>query len=181
MIEIKNLNKTFKTEVGTVEALKNINFTVGDGEIYGIIGMSGAGKSTLVRCINMIEKPTSGEVRIDDVDLTKLQDWQLRKIRRDVTMIFQSFNLLMQKNVRDNIELPLKFAGVNKKKSRKTVNELLELVGLGDKASAYPAQLSGGQRQRVAIARALATNPKVLLCDEATSALDPKTTGQILD
>ena len=181
MIEIKNLNKTFKTEVGTVEALKNINFTVGDGEIYGIIGMSGAGKSTLVRCINMIEKPTSGEVRIDDVDLTKLQDWQLRKIRRDVTMIFQSFNLLMQKNVRDNIELPLKFAGINKKKSRKTVNELLELVGLGDKASAYPAQLSGGQRQRVAIARALATNPKVLLCDEATSALDPKTTGQILD
>ena len=181
MIEIKNLNKTFKTEVGTVEALKNINFTVEDGEIYGIIGMSGAGKSTLVRCINMIEKPTSGDVRIDDVDLTKLQDWQLREIRRDVTMIFQSFNLLMQKNVRDNIELPLKFAGVNKKKSRKTVNELLELVGLGDKASAYPAQLSGGQRQRVAIARALATNPKVLLCDEATSALDPKTTGQILD
>ena len=181
MIEIKNLNKTFQTAAGTFEALKNINFTVEDGEIYGIIGMSGAGKSTLVRCINMIEKPTSGEIIIDDVDLTKLQDWQLRRIRRDVTMIFQSFNLLMQKNVRENIELPLKFAGINKKKSQKAVDELLALVGLEDKASAFPAQLSGGQRQRVAIARALATNPKVLLCDEATSALDPKTTGQILD
>ena len=180
MIEIKNLNKTFKTEVGTVEALKNINFTVEDGEIYGIIGMSGAGKSTLVRCINMIEKPTSGEVRIDDVDLTKLQDWQLRKIRRDVTMIFQSFNLLMQKNVRDNIELPLKFAGVNKKKSRKAVNELLELVGLEDKASAFPAQLSGGQRQRVAIAIALACDPALIIADEPTTALDPRNQNQII-
>ena len=122
MIEIKNLNKTFKTEVGTVEALKNINFTVEDGEIYGIIGMSGAGKSTLVRCINMIEKPTSGEVLIDDIDLTKLQDWQLRKIRRDVTMIFQSFNLLMQKNVRENVELPLKFAGVNRSREKLSMN-----------------------------------------------------------
>lgn len=181
MIEIKHLNKTFETEAGTVEALKNINFTVEDGEIYGIIGMSGAGKSTLVRCINMIERPTSGEVLIDDVDLTKLQDWQLRKIRRDVTMIFQSFNLLMQKNVRENVALPLKFAGIDKKKSRKTVDELLELVGLEGKANAFPAQLSGGQRQRVAIARALTTSPKVLLCDEATSALDPNTTEQILD
>lgn len=181
MIEIKNLYKTFQTESGTVEALKNINFTVEDGEIYGIIGMSGAGKSTLVRCINMIERPTSGEVNIDGVDLTKLKEYELRNIRRNVTMIFQGFNLLMQKNVRDNICLPLKLAGMNKKNARKIANELLEVVGLEEKAEAFPAQLSGGQRQRVAIARALTTNPKVLLCDEATSALDPKTTGQILD
>lgn len=181
MIEIKNLYKSFQTESGKVEALKDINITVDYGDIYGIIGMSGAGKSTLVRCINMIEKPTSGDVIIDGTNLTKLPDRELRDIRRNITMIFQGFNLLMQRNVRDNVCFPLELAGIKKKEARKKAEELLEIVGLSEKADVYPAQLSGGQRQRVAIARALTTNPKVLLCDEATSALDPKTTSQILD
>ena len=181
MIEIKNLSKTFRTTAGTVEALKNISLTVNDGDIYGIIGMSGAGKSTLVRCINMLERPTEGAVLMDGQDLGALSKKELRKVRRDVTMIFQGFNLLMQKTCLRNICFPLELAGVKKVEARKRAMELLEIVGLPDKAESYPAQLSGGQQQRIAIARALATQPKVLLCDEATSALDPKTTHDILE
>ena len=180
MIEIKNLCKTFDGAGGKVTALNNINLTVGDGDIYGIIGMSGAGKSTLVRCINMLERPTSGDVLIDGVSMTSLSPAQLRNARRNITMIFQGFNLLMQKNCLKNICFPMELAGIPKQKAEKRAAELLELVGLPDKAKAYPAQLSGGQQQRVAIARALATDPKVLLCDEATSALDPNTTHSIL-
>ncbi|MBP3654510.1 MAG: ATP-binding cassette domain-containing protein [Oscillospiraceae bacterium] len=180
MIEIKNLYKTFHTKAGEVDALKDINLTINDGEIYGIIGMSGAGKSTLVRCINMLERPTSGQVIIDGKDMGALSDKELREARRDITMIFQSFNLLMQRNCLKNVCFPMELAGVKKDEAEKRAMELLELVGLPDKAKAYPAQLSGGQQQRVAIARALATNPKVLLCDEATSALDPNTTHSIL-
>lgn len=181
MIEIKHLYKTFETKDGKVEALKDINITVEDGDIYGIIGMSGAGKSTLVRCINMIERPTKGTVVIDGTDMSELTETELRKIRRDVTMIFQSFNLLMQRTCLKNVCFPLELSGVKPAEAKKRALELLETVGLPDKANAYPAQLSGGQQQRIAIARALATNPKILLCDEATSALDPKTTNQILD
>lgn len=180
MIQIKNLSKEFVTADGTVEALKNISLTIDDGDIYGIIGMSGAGKSTLVRCINMLERPTRGTVEIDDVDIGSLSKKQLRDIRRNITMIFQGFNLLMQRTCIKNICFPLELAGMNKKQAKKRAFELLEIVGLPDKANAYPSQLSGGQQQRIAIARALATNPKVLLCDEATSALDPKTTHSIL-
>ena len=181
MISIKNLSKTFETKDGRVEALKDINLEINDGDIYGIIGMSGAGKSTLVRCINMLEKPTAGAVEIDGRDLTKMSDRELREIRKDVTMIFQKFNLLMQRTCIKNVMFPLEISGVPKKQAKEKALELLEIVGLSDKANAYPAQLSGGQQQRVAIARALATNPKILLCDEATSALDPQTTGQILE
>lgn len=181
MIEIKNLTKTFTLASGEVEALKNVSLTVNDGEIYGIIGMSGAGKSTLVRCINMLERPTSGSVIFDGVDMGSLSQNELRETRRKITMIFQGFNLLMQKNCLKNVCFPLELAGVPKAEAKKKAAELLELVGLAEKAKAYPAQLSGGQQQRVAIARALATEPKVLLCDEATSALDPKTTNSILD
>jgi len=181
MIEIKNLSKTFRTTAGTVEALKDISLTVNNGDIYGIIGMSGAGKSTLVRCINMLERPTEGSVIMDGQDLGALTQKELRKVRRDVTMIFQGFNLLMQKNCLRNICFPLELAGVKKDEAKKRAMELLEIVGLPDKAENYPAQLSGGQQQRIAIARALATQPKVLLCDEATSALDPKTTHDILE
>ena len=181
MIEIKNLTKTFTLASGEVEALKNVSLTVNDGEIYGIIGMSGAGKSTLVRCINMLERPTSGSVIFDGVDMGSLSQKELRETRRKITMIFQGFNLLMQKNCLKNVCFPLELAGVPKAEAKKKAAELLELVGLAEKAKAYPAQLSGGQQQRVAIARALATEPKVLLCDEATSALDPKTTNSILD
>lgn len=180
MIEIQHLYKTFETKDGSVEALKDINISVEDGDIYGIIGMSGAGKSTLVRCINMIERPTSGKVLIDGVDMGTLSEAELRQIRRKVTMIFQSFNLLMQRTCLKNICFPLELAGVKPAEAKKRALELLETVGLPDKANAYPAQLSGGQQQRIAIARALATDPKILLCDEATSALDPKTTNQIL-
>ena len=176
MIEIKNLSKSFKTADGNVEALKDVSLTINDGDIYGIIGMSGAGKSTLVRCINMLERPTSGEVLINGKDLAKLSTKDLRKTRRDITMIFQGFNLLMQRTCLKNICFPLELDGVKASEAKKRALELLETVGLPDKANAYPAQLSGGQQQRIAIARALATNPKVLLCDEATSALDPKTT-----
>ena len=181
MIEIKNLSKSFKTADGNVEALKDVSLTINDGDIYGIIGMSGAGKSTLVRCINMLERPTSGEVLINGKDLAKLSTKDLRKTRRDITMIFQGFNLLMQRTCLKNICFPLELDGVKASEAKKRALELLETVGLPDKANAYPAQLSGGQQQRIAIARALATNPKVLLCDEATSALDPKTTHSILE
>lgn len=180
MIEIKNLSKSFSTSDGTVDALKNVSLTVNDGDIYGIIGMSGAGKSTLVRCINMLERPTSGSVIIDGQDIGALSEKQLREERRSITMIFQGFNLLMQRNCLKNVCFPLELAGISKAEAEKRAAELLETVGLGDKKKAYPAQLSGGQKQRVAIARALATHPKVLLCDEATSALDPQTTHSIL-
>lgn len=180
MIEIKHLSKTFGVSGGTVDALKDITLTIPDGEIYGIIGMSGAGKSTLVRCINMLERPTSGEVLIDGKSMTELSQRELREKRRDITMIFQGFNLLMQRNCLKNVCFPLELAGVKKADAEKRAAELLELVGLGDKFKSYPAQLSGGQQQRVAIARALATHPEILLCDEATSALDPQTTQSIL-
>ncbi len=180
MIEIKHLSKTFGVSGGTVDALKDITLTIPDGEIYGIIGMSGAGKSTLVRCINMLERPTSGEVLIDGKSMTELTQRELREKRRDITMIFQGFNLLMQRNCLKNVCFPLELAGVKKADAEKRAAELLELVGLGDKLKSYPAQLSGGQQQRVAIARALATHPEILLCDEATSALDPQTTQSIL-
>ena len=180
MIEIKHLSKTFGVSGGTVDALKDITLTIPDGEIYGIIGMSGAGKSTLVRCINMLERPTSGDILIDGKSMTELSQRELREKRRDITMIFQGFNLLMQRNCLKNVCFPLELAGVKKAEAEKRAAELLELVGLGDKFKSYPAQLSGGQQQRVAIARALATHPKILLCDEATSALDPQTTQSIL-
>lgn len=181
MIEIKGLSKSFQTADGVVEALTDINMTINTGDIYGIIGMSGAGKSTLVRCINMLERPTCGNVIINGTDIGSLRESELRKIRRKVTMIFQSFNLLMQRTCIDNICFPLELAGVRKSEAKLRALELLEIVGLPDKANAYPAQLSGGQQQRIAIARALATDPEVLLCDEATSALDPKTTHSILE
>ena len=180
MIRIENLSKTFDGAGGRVAALHNINLTIEDGDIYGIIGMSGAGKSTLVRCINLLERPTEGRVVIDGVDMTALSPAELRDARRSITMIFQGFNLLMQKNCLKNICFPMELAGVPKHKAVERAHELLDMVGLPDKAKAYPAQLSGGQQQRIAIARALATNPKVLLCDEATSALDPNTTHSIL-
>ena len=180
MIEIKHLSKTFQMKDGAVNALKNIDLTIPDGSIYGIIGMSGAGKSTLVRCINLLERPTEGSVVIDGTTMETLSPAALRERRRDITMIFQQFNLLMQRSCLKNICFPMELAGVKKADAEKRARELLEMVGLPDKANAYPAQLSGGQKQRIAIARALATNPKVLLCDEATSALDPNTTHAIL-
>ena len=180
MIELRKICKTFEGAGGRVDALHNINLTIADGDIYGIIGMSGAGKSTLVRCINMLERPTEGEVIVDGVNIGELSPAQLREARRGITMIFQGFNLLMQKNCLKNICFPMELAGVPKSEAVERATELLELVGLPDKAKAYPAQLSGGQQQRIAIARALATDPKVLLCDEATSALDPNTTHSIL-
>ena len=180
MIEIKHLSKTFQMKDGAVNALSDINLTIPDGSIYGIIGMSGAGKSTLVRCINLLERPTEGSVVIDGTAMETLNAAQLRERRRDITMIFQQFNLLMQRSCLKNICFPMELAGVKKAEAEKRARELLEVVGLPDKANAYPAQLSGGQKQRIAIARALATNPKVLLCDEATSALDPNTTHSIL-
>ena len=181
MIEIKNLSKTFHTAEGAVQALQNVSLSIADGDIFGIIGMSGAGKSTLVRTINMLERPTEGSVFIDGVDMGALSDRALREKRREITMIFQGFNLLMQKTCLDNVCFPLKLAGVSGAAAKERALELLDTVGLRDKAKAYPAQLSGGQQQRVAIARALATDPKVLLCDEATSALDPTTTSSILE
>ena len=181
MIEIKNLGKSYQTKDGLVEALTDVSLQIEDGDIYGIIGMSGAGKSTLVRCINMLEKPTTGSILIDGVNIGELTSKELREARRDITMIFQGFNLLEQRTILKNVCLPLELAKTPRHERRKKCMELLELVGLADKANVYPSQLSGGQKQRVAIARALATNPKILLCDEATSALDPKTTHQILD
>ena len=180
MIELKHLSKTFQMKDGAVQALRDINLTIPDGMIYGIIGMSGAGKSTLVRCINLLERPTEGQVVIDGTEMQSLTPAQLRQRRQKIAMIFQQFNLLMQRSCLANVCFPMELAGVKKADAEKRARELLQTVGLPDKAGAYPAQLSGGQRQRVAIARALATNPKVLLCDEATSALDPDTTRSIL-
>ena len=180
MIELQHVSKTFETAGGRVDALKDVSLTIASGDIYGIIGMSGAGKSTLVRCINMLERPTSGKVIVNGQQLDAMTPAQLRAARREITMIFQRFNLLMQRTCLQNICFPMELAGVSRKEALSRARELLELVGLPDKAQAYPAQLSGGQQQRIAIARALATNPKVLLCDEATSALDPNTTHSIL-
>ena len=180
MIELRNLNKTFLTQDGALTALDDINLTVQDGEIFGIIGLSGAGKSTLVRCMNLLERPTHGEVLVDGQDLMKLSPAGLREVRRNIGMIFQSYNLLEQRTVLRNVLYPLELTHEDRRTARTRAMQLLELVGLADRASAYPAQLSGGQKQRVAIARALATNPHYLLCDEATSALDPTTTDSIL-
>ncbi len=180
LIQIKNLEKQYISQNNSVNALSGINLDINKGDIYGIIGMSGAGKSTLVRCINFLERPTSGTVIIGDNDLSEMNEAQLRHVRQKVGMIFQQFNLLMQRNVEDNICFPLEISGMSKNEGRKRAAELLELVGLSDKSKAYPSQLSGGQKQRVAIARALANNPEILLCDEATSALDPTTTRSIL-
>ena len=181
MIELQHLTKRFTTQSGTVVALNDINLTIRDGDIYGIIGMSGAGKSTLVRCINMLERPDEGTVAVNEHHMEALTPAQLRAARREITMIFQQFNLLMQRTCLRNIMFPMELAKVPKDKAEARARELLALVGLPDKADAYPAQLSGGQKQRIAIARALATDPKVLLCDEATSALDPNTTHAILE
>ena len=188
MIELKDLSKTFQSDDGELHALSGVSLTIQDGDIFGIVGMSGAGKSTLVRCINLLERPTSGQVLVEGlidgvegpVDLCSLSPAQLRQARRSISMIFQQFNLLMQRTCLKNICFPMEIAGVPKAQARKRALELLETVGLPDKAEAYPAQLSGGQKQRIAIARALASDPKVLLCDEATSALDPTTTRSIL-
>ncbi len=181
MLELINIAKQFTSKNSTVSALSNINLKINKGEIFGIIGQSGAGKSTLVRCMNLLEKPTSGNVLFDGVDITKLNQKELRVYRRKIGMIFQSFNLLEQKNVLQNTSFPLEVTGVKKSQARQEATRMLELVGLGDKLKAYPSQLSGGQKQRVAIARALVNNPKVILCDEATSALDPTTRSSILD
>ena len=181
MIQIENLSKTYKTSAGGFTALSDVNLTVNDGEIFGIIGLSGAGKSTLVRCINFLEVPTSGKVIIDGDEMGTLSKKELLIKRRSIGMIFQGFNLLEQRTVLKNICFPLEIAKIPKEQAVKRARELLELVGLADKESSYPSQLSGGQKQRVAIARALAAETKYLLCDEATSALDPDTTRSILD
>ncbi len=182
IIELVGLGKVFQSKNSEeVKALEGINLTIYEGEIFGIIGLSGAGKSTLVRCINFLEQPTSGKVIFDGSDLGSLYKGELNRARQSMGMIFQQFNLLMQRTALQNICFPLEIAGVPRKEAKERAKELLSIVGLGDKAKAYPAQLSGGQKQRIAIARALATNPKVLLCDEATSALDPTTTRSILN
>lgn len=182
-IEVRNLCKIFEPkskDAQKVTAADHISFSVEKGDIFGIIGLSGAGKSTLVRCLNLLERPSEGEILIDGRDITKLPAKELRLMRREIGMIFQHFNLLMQRNVLKNVCFPLEIAGKTKKEAEKRAMELLDIVGLTDKAHAYPAQLSGGQKQRVAIARVLASDPKILLCDEATSALDPQTTKSIL-
>ena len=181
LIELNHLTKTFKGKTQTVDALKDINLQIEQGDIFGIIGMSGAGKSTLVRCINFLEQPTSGSVVIDGKDLASLAPKELRQLRQQVSMIFQHFNLLSQRDVRGNIAFAMEIAGMKRPQIEKRIDELLEIVGLTDRQHNYPSQLSGGQQQRVAIARALATNPKIILCDEATSALDPTTTTSILN
>ena len=180
MIKLEHISKTFGDTGDGVHAVKDVSLEIGDGEIFGIIGFSGAGKSTLVRCINLLERPTSGTVTVDGQELTALSEKELRQARKKISMIFQGFNLLMQRTCLKNVCFPMELSGVPKAQAEKKARELLDLVGLKEKASAYPAQLSGGQKQRVAIARALATDPKVLLCDEATSALDPTTTNSIL-
>ena len=180
MIELKHITKVFPTADGELTALHDVNITIHDGDVYGIVGMSGAGKSTLVRCINLLERPTSGQVVIDGKNLCVMPAKELIQQRRSISMIFQQFNLLMQRTCLKNICFPMEIAGVKAADAQKKAKELLEIVGLPDKADAYPAQLSGGQKQRIAIARALASDPKILLCDEATSALDPKTTQDIL-
>lgn len=180
MIEIRNLAKTYHGAEGDFTAVKNINLTINDGDIFGIIGLSGAGKSTLVRCINLLEVPTEGDVLVDGRSMLSLSRRELLAARQKIGMIFQGFNLLMQRNVIGNVLFPLEISGVPRREALRKAAEMLEVVGLSDKAKAYPAQLSGGQRQRVAIARVLATNPKIILSDEATSALDPQTTSSIL-
>ena len=180
-IELRGLSKVYQIPGGEVQALNNINLTIEQGDIYGIIGMSGAGKSTLIRCLNRLDTPTDGQVLIDGQNVLAMSKKQLLQTRRRMAMIFQQFNLLMQKNVARNVRYPLEIAGAPKKQANERVMELLKIVGLEEKANAYPAQLSGGQKQRVAIARALASNPEMLLCDEATSALDPMTTQSILE
>ena len=181
VIEIKGLGKSFKSKNGPVVALRDINLTVEKGDIFGIIGMSGAGKSTRVRCINLLERPTEGAVIFDGQDMCRLSSAELNRARRSMGMIFQQFNLLMQRSAEANVRFPMEISGVPHAKAKRRARELLELVGLGERAHYYPSQLSGGQKQRVAIARALSTEPKVLLCDEATSALDPSTTASILN
>lgn len=181
MIKVSHLSKTFESKSGSVEALSDVSFEVKKGEIFGIIGLSGAGKSTLVRCLNLLEKPNEGFVEIDGEDMMKLDEKSLRLKRRKIGMIFQAFNLLMQANCLDNVCFPMEIAGVKKSETRKRALEYLKVVGLEEKAKAYPSQLSGGQKQRVAIARVLASDPEILLCDEATSALDPETTKSILN
>lgn len=181
MIELVNVEKTYYSKAGDIHALKTTNLKIAAGEIYGIIGLSGAGKSTLIRCINMLERPTKGQVLVDGQDLTAMNESQLRKARQSIGMIFQHFNLLTSRTVYDNIAFPLEIQGLSKAEIEKRVRPLLELVQLETRANYYPSQLSGGQKQRVGIARALASNPKVLLCDEATSALDPQTTKSILE
>ena len=180
-IELRGLSKVYQIPGGEVQALNNINLTIEQGDIYGIIGMSGAGKSTLIRCLNRLDTPTDGQVLIDGQNVLAMSKKQLLQTRRRMAMIFQQFNLLMQKSVARNVRYPLEIAGAPKKQANERVMELLKIVGLEEKANAYPAQLSGGQKQRVAIARALASNPEMLLCDEATSALDPMTTQSILE
>ncbi len=180
IIQIQDVSKKFQTKDGEIDALKHVALDIEAGDIYGIIGMSGAGKSTLVRCINHIEVPTEGTVIVQDKDLSKLSEKELRKQREHIGMIFQHFNLLMQKSVLENVCFPLFIQGKSKAEAKKKAYELLDIVGLKDRAKAYPSQLSGGQKQRVAIARALASDPQILLCDEATSALDPQTTSSIL-
>lgn len=180
-ILIQDVSKTFETKDGSVQALNHVSLSIETGDIYGIIGMSGAGKSTLVRCMNFLEVPSEGKVLIDGKSLSEFSPKELRKEREKIGMIFQHFNLLMQKNVLENVCFPLYIQGKKKAEARAKALELLEIVGLADRANAYPAQLSGGQKQRVAIARALASDPQILLCDEATSALDPQTTSSILE
>ena len=182
MIELKHVSKTFDTgTAGGVDALKDVSLTIEDGDIYGIIGMSGAGKSTLVRCINLLEKPTSGEIIVNGQRLDTMTPAQLRAARREITMIFQRFNLLMQRTCLRNVCFPMELAGAKRAEAEQRARELLELVGLPDKADSYPAQLSGGQKQRIAIVRALAMKPKVMLFDEPTSALDPEMVGEVLE
>ena len=180
MIELTQLKKTYQSDRGSLEALRGVSVNIQAGEIFGVIGKSGAGKSTLIRCINMLERPTSGSVVVGGIELTTLPERQLREERKKIGMIFQHFNLLASRTVYENVAFPLELAGKNNSEIAAAVNPLLELVGLADKRNQYPSQLSGGQKQRVGIARALANNPKVLLCDEATSALDPQTTQAIL-
>ena len=181
MIQVENLCKRFSTKSGTVEAARNISFSIEKGEIFGIIGLSGAGKSTLVRCLNLLERPTSGSVWVNGKNLMELSERELRKERQNIGMIFQHFNLLMQRTALDNVCFPMEIVGISKKEARKKALEYLKIVGLEEKALSYPSQLSGGQKQRVAIARVLASDPEILLCDEATSALDPQTTKSILE
>jgi len=181
MIELKSLGKTYRAPDKEIVALEDISLTIRDGEIYGIIGLSGAGKSTLVRCLNLLERPTSGQVLIDGKDILALSRKELLKLRQSIGMIFQGFNLLEQRSVLQNVTFPLEISGVKSSEAKARAGELLELVGLSDRTGSYPSQLSGGQKQRVAIARALATHPRYLLCDEATSALDPNTTRSILE
>ena len=181
IIQIRNLNKTFKSANGDFTALKDVSLDINEGEIFGIIGLSGAGKSTLVRCINYLEQPTSGSILFDGKDMAKLSKNELLAVRRRMSMIFQQFNLLMQRTALENICFPLEIADVPKAEALKRARSLLETVGLADKADAYPSQLSGGQKQRAAIVRAMAMNPKVMLFDEPTSALDPEMVGEVLD